>query len=105
MGENQDSALPELSMTSPTPRTRAASASAPIAAPVAARAARHSCAVTAATAPNTIDTPVTPRHIAAVSTTPKPVAAIATVMVTASIALTRADDDQRRIRPGVAADH
>ena len=37
MGENQDSALPELSMTSPIPRTSAASASAPIAAPVAAR--------------------------------------------------------------------
>ena len=91
-------------MTSPTPRTSAASASAPIAAPVAVRACRHSCAVTAATAPNTIDTPVTPRHIAAVSTTPKPVAAIATVMVTASTALTRADDDQRRVCPGVAAD-
>ena len=44
--------------------------------------------MTAATAPNTIDTPVTPRHIAAVSTTPKPVEAIATVIVTASIALT-----------------
>ena len=75
-------------MTSPTPRTSAASASTPIAAPVAARACRQSWAVTAATAPNTIDTPVTPRHIAAVSTTPKPVEAIASVMVTASIALT-----------------
>ena len=88
MGENQDSALPELFMTSPIPRTRVAIASVPIAAPVAVRACRHSWAVTAATAPNTIDTPVTPRHIAAVSTTPKPVAAIAAVMVTASMALT-----------------
>ena len=88
MGENQDSALPELSMTSPIPRTSAASASAPIAAPVAVRACRQSWAVTAATAPKTMDTPVIPRHIAAVSTTPKPVDAIATVMVTASIALT-----------------
>ncbi len=87
-GENQDSALPELLMTSPIPRTSTASASTPIAAPVAVRACRQSCAVTAATAPNTIDAPVTPRHIAAVSTTPKPVAAIAAVMVTASTALT-----------------
>ena len=88
MGENQDTALPELLMTSPIPRTSTASASTPMAAPVAVRAWRQSWAVTAATAPKTIDTPVTPRHIAAVSTTPKPVDAIATVMVTASIALT-----------------
>ena len=60
-------------MTSPIPRTSTASASTPIAAPVAVRAWRQSWAVTAATAPNTIDTPVTPRHIAAVSTSPKPV--------------------------------
>ena len=88
MGENQDTALPELLMTSPIPRTSAASASMPIAAPVAVRACRQSWAVTAATAPNTIDTPVTPRHIAAVSTTAKPVAAIASVIATARTALT-----------------
>ena len=88
MGENQVSALPELLMTSPMPRTSAASAKYAIAAPVAVRACRHSCAVTAATAPNTMATPVTPRHIAAVSTIPKPVEAIASVMVIASTAFT-----------------
>ena len=88
MGENQLRALPELLMTSPMPRTSTATASAAIAAPVAVRACRHSCAVTAATAPNTMATPVMPRHIAAVSTTRKPVEAIASVMVTASTAFT-----------------
>src|SRR6185369_14809947 len=76
MGENQLSALPELLMTSPMPRTSAASARAAMAAPVAVRAWRQSCAVTAATAPNTVAVPVMPAHMAAVSTTANPVAAI-----------------------------
>ena len=75
-------------MTSPMPRTSAASASTAIAAPVAVRACRHSCAVTAATAPNTMATPVMPRHIAAVSTSPNPVDAMASVIVTARTAFT-----------------
>lgn len=87
IGENQLKTLPELSMTSPAPRTSAATASTAIAAPDAVRACRHSCAVTAATAPNTMATPVMPRHMAAVSAMPKPVEAIARVMVTASTAL------------------
>ena len=88
MGENQLSALPEWSMTSPTPRISAASASSAIAAPLAVRATRHSWAVTAATAPNTVATAVTPIHIAAVSATAKPLAAIAAVIVTAITAFT-----------------
>lgn len=75
-------------MTSPIPRTSAASASTAIAAPVAARACRHSCAVTAATPANSIDTAVTPRHIARVSRSRKPDADMATVIVTVSTALT-----------------
>ena len=70
-------------MTSPIPRISAASANDAIAAPVAVRAWRHSWAVTAATAPNTMATPVMPRHIAAVSTSAKPVADIASVIATA----------------------
>ena len=88
MGENQLRADPEWSMTSPMPRTSAASASAAIAAPVAVRACRHNWAVTAATAPNTMATPVTPRHIAAVSAIRKPVDTIASVIVTARTAFT-----------------
>ncbi len=88
MGDNQLRVLPEWLMTSPTPRTSAAAASTPIAAPVAVRAWRHSCTVTAATAPNTIAAPVMPRHIPAQSIRSNPVAASASVIVIARIALT-----------------
>ncbi len=105
MGENQLSALPELLMTSPMPRTSAASANDAIAAPVAVRACRHSCAVTAATAPNTMATPVMPRHIAAVSTTREAGRGHRQRHRHRENGVHPADEDQRGIRAGIPADH
>ncbi|SHS73268.1 Uncharacterised protein [Mycobacteroides abscessus subsp. abscessus] len=89
-GENQLSALPLLSMMSPRPRTTTAAAKAAMAAPLAARAVRHSCAVTAPTPAKTMEAPVIPRLMPRLLVKSKPAADNAAVMATARKAFIRA---------------